>query len=583
MKPEDYTWGLGLEHEFHIFHVPSKRKDNITDIILFDSEAGVKRLIDSYNKKKIKLSEWEYNFIKNIPFEPTGRVCNKVQILKRVPSKMPELISWKPFCSVLKKRRKFAIDELIDQKRIFLKLLKKDEVTKELIKKYGDIDQYPFGMTRYLKCGKLNKKNEYEFKKDKKGEDKVRTDYTGSFHVTITLPFTEKTTNEEFIKMHKNFANQLQWVEPLLLIGMFTGDEYAPGSIKDRVRGSYRVMNIGWGNFAGSDVRLFDEGLGRYAKTPTYWRKNFSLEGSEKLNACLKPSPSALKEGGKTSLSTDFRTFGDNKKGERVSGYPMKKPNGIEFRIFDNFNNKNLTSLMLFIYLIMQNSMNYETQGYVYENKIWIKELQNIMKYGYTADISKKYKNLLENKLNITIIEDENENMYNCLVKALFKKNKNGFYFRLLYEYDIYLTLIEKGNLKLDFHYMNINEDAWIYAFLIKLNRNNQVLMRFNQLINLLMIIDKINVEKFYLIFKTIMGEAWKNDIKNILMFMKRSYMINYKNLNYKKNMIKINNEYMQNIDNKFINDYLKSYYTSYISPKQSSTNLLKKILFENE
>jgi len=22
MKPEDYTWGLGLEHELHLFHIP---------------------------------------------------------------------------------------------------------------------------------------------------------------------------------------------------------------------------------------------------------------------------------------------------------------------------------------------------------------------------------------------------------------------------------------------------------------------------------------------------------------------------------------------------------------------------------
>ena len=581
MKPEDYTWGLGLEHEFHIFHVPSKRKDNITDIILFDSEAGVKRLLDNYKKKKIKLSEWEYNFIKNIPFEPTGRVCNKVQILKRVPSKMPELISWQPFCSVLLNRRKHAIDELVNQKQLFLKLLKKDKITKELIKKYGEIDQYPFGMTRYLKCGKLNKKNEYEFKKDINGQDKVRTDYTGSFHVTITLPFTEKTTNEEFIKMHKNFANQLQWVEPLLLIGMFTGDEYAPGSIKERARGSYRVMNIGWGNFAGSDVRLFDEGLGRYSKTPTYWRNNFKLEGTDKLKACLKPSPSALKEGGKTSLSTDFRTFGENKKGERVSGYPMKKPNGIEFRIFDNFSNGYLESLMIFIFLIMENSMNYETKGYVYENKIWIDELHNIMKYGYTANISKKYKNIIEKKLNINIIEEENENLYNCLLKALFKKNKNGFYFKLLYKYDFILN--EKLYLKINYHYMNINEDAWNYAFLLKLNRNNQILLCFNQVINILKIMEKINVNKFHTIFKTIMGESWKHDINNVLMFLKKISMIDYKNINYKKNLIKLNQSYIQNINNELINTFIKSYYTESVAQKQTKTYLFEKIIFENE
>ena len=171
------------------------------------------------------------------------------------------------------------------------------------------------------------------------------------------------------------------------MIGFFSGDEYAPGSFKDRVRGSFRMMNVGWGNIAGSDVRLFDKGIGRYAKTKIYWREKFLLHETKNLKPCIKPSAYAKKEGGITSYGTDFRTFGENKKGIRVSGYPMKKPNGIEIRIFDNFDSKYIQNLLLFLFLLVENSFKTKTSDY-YENKI-DKTMRNIMTYGYTAKINK--------------------------------------------------------------------------------------------------------------------------------------------------------------------------------------------------
>ena len=129
--------------------------------------------------------------------------------------------------------------------------------------------------------------------------------------------------------MHKNFCNQLQWLEPLLLTTYFTGDEYAPGSNKKRTRGSYRVMIIGWGNFAGTDIRLLDTGIGRYAKTPTYWRDNFKLYESEKLDPCIPPSAAAKAEKAITTLSSDIRTFGSTdplRPDHRESGIGMTVP-----------------------------------------------------------------------------------------------------------------------------------------------------------------------------------------------------------------------------------------------------------------
>ena len=160
---EDYTWGLGIEHEMHIFHKPKNSENNIEDFILYDSESAVLRLIQGKERGTIKMSDKEYKFLKDIPFELSGRVCNKVIVLERVPVKMPELISWQPFCSIKKDRNIFNMIEDIKQiTKKFYKLLKKDKLTNNLIKKYGDLTTYPNGMTRYLKYSEINNKPFYK-------------------------------------------------------------------------------------------------------------------------------------------------------------------------------------------------------------------------------------------------------------------------------------------------------------------------------------------------------------------------------------------------------------------------------------
>ena len=548
MDAKKYTWGLGIEHEMHLFHIPDFQTE-FNNIIVFDAESTVKRILKDYLKNKINLTKSEYDFLKGIPFELSGRVCNGKKIIDKIPIKMPELITSYPFCSVDRFRVKRALEDISEYKKKLIKILNKDELTKKLVKEYGKLDEYPYGMSRYIKYGTV-KNDKYVFKKDLKKEDKLFVDYTGSYHITITLPYTKNMKNDEFVKMHQNFCNQFQWIEPILLIALFSGDEYAPGSKKERVRGSFRMMNLGWGNIAGSDVRLFNEGIGRYAKRKIYWRERFLLDETDKLKPCIKPSPYAKKEGGITSYGTDFRTFGENEKGVRVSGYPMKKPNGIEIRIFDNFDSKNLFSLFVFIFLLIENSMNYNTNSYVYENKIWIKQMQNIMKFGYTAPIDKNFIKLIEDKLNLKIKLEENLNLYCCLLNSLHKKNKNGFYFNLLINSENY-SLPKK--IEINNFYLNVNEKAWETAFLIKLNRNEKLKEKVNQFLKIIEYLNKISYEKTHDLILMILGNNWKYDVDNILIFLRNLNWIKYKNINYKKNLITINKKYILEFNEKRI------------------------------
>ena len=559
---EEYNWGLGIEHEMHIFHrpiisfekKPKKKNEPVKDFILFDSYSVTQRLIDARQNGKLNIDDNDYEFLKSIPFETSGRLCNEKWVIKKVPYKMPEFVTFEPFCSIKKKRDLLNMSgEIQYLRKKFYNLLMLDKNTQKLVKKYGDFMEYPFGMTRYLKCPISSNKGIYKF------EPKLRPEYNGSYHITMTLPYKEDITNNEFIKMHQNFANQLQWLEPLMLSSFFTGDEYAPGSLKKRVRGSFRVMIIGWGNLAGSDVRLFDKGIGRYAKTKTFWRDGLDLEDVDKLKPCYAPSPSALKEKAITSLSSDFRTFGStdpNRPEHRESGIGMTKPNGIEFRIFDHFPDLYINHLMKLISLVAENSRIFQTKGYVYENKVWIEALHQIMKYGYRAELSNKYVKLLREKLGLKIKTSS------IIAFDIFQEIMNELYAKNNYNGWSNIFNSAKLDPALNINYAKLpelNKKGWQFAFMIKANRNKKIMDKFNFLAKYLNYVKTISFKDFKTAVIDIFGNNWVNDVDDFAYFLET---LQFAKLTKQKNGIisKINivNQIQINKNfNKIMNFYL--------------------------
>lgn len=513
----NYKWGLGIEHEMHIYHSPRYNKtNNIRNFVIFDSYKALARIYKLYNQGKILLSDYEIKFLKSIPFETSGRLCNEKWVIKRVPVKMPEFVTWHPFCTLSQNRDiKNLSNETIEQRQLFYDILMKDSVTKKLVKKYGQLSSYPTGMTQHLSVPK-EKNGEYSFAKDTKGNAKIRPEYNGSYHITFTLPYLENIKKNEFIDMHKNFCNQLQWLEPLMLSAYFTGDEYAPGSKDERVRGSFRVLIIGWGNFAGTDIRLLEKGIGRYAKTPTYWRKGLNLYDVDKLAPCYPPSPSAIAEGAITTLSSDIRTFGStdpNRPEHRESGVGMTVPNGIEFRIFDHFKDVHIPNLVHLVSLVAENSRVTKTRDFVYENKYWIDAMHQIMKYGYRAELNTNYIQLLRTKLGLKIKTTSiiAYDIFVTIFEELYHKNINGKW-----------SLIFNG-LKLwkwkDEIIPEVNKEGWQLAFMLKANRNKKTLESFNILSKYINVSKKMSIKEFgETVIKT-MGENWEKDIEDLAYF----------------------------------------------------------------
>ena len=85
------------------------------------------------------LSYDDYTFLKNIPFELTGRKCNKKYVMKPTPVEMPEFVTSDPFSDVIYGKR--YVDEyyyeLLEREAKFLKMMKNSR------KKLGDLRVYP--------------------------------------------------------------------------------------------------------------------------------------------------------------------------------------------------------------------------------------------------------------------------------------------------------------------------------------------------------------------------------------------------------------------------------------------------------
>jgi len=271
----------------------------------------------------------------------------------------------------------------------------------------------------------------------------------------MTLPFTEKTGNLQFIKKHQNFGNMIQWIEPLLLTAFFSSDPRNCITDKKVARGSFRILTTGWGNIAGSDLRVLTKkkGVGRYANIEVPWRKKLKIPSSKKLDTCesrvqIEERETLTQPVG--IMSSNLRTFGfvedvdlckklycSKRNGvyrgcecPKVSGYQMKKPYGMELRIFDHFNSKHLINLMKILVYLAENSRNHQCREYVYFNSEWIKTTKKIMLEGWKAIISVQFIKEINRNLGLRIELEEIKafDLLKAIVKELYEKNKDGLY-----------------------------------------------------------------------------------------------------------------------------------------------------------
>ena len=512
LRLKKMMWGMGLEHEVQYFYLPTShetdKKYPASEIVLFKSLKPAQNL----PKTSKIITESEKKLLSSVVYEKTGRKCMGKVILERIPAFMPEFITSDPFSNMDEPKTIVNYSEqLMEKEVIFEKIMEKDPYVYNFIKNKFKLVQYPFGMCSNIRLRKNYMSDSYELR------DNIYRDYVGSFHYTITLPFEKKDSytekdQEKFREMHYNFGAMFQWIEPLLLAAYFSCDQEAMGTKKNKIRGSFRVARVGWGNFAGSDMRKKTTGVGRYADVLPYWRKNFQFDESEIVDQCMPRNPGLKEDQAISSFSSNIRTFGPptpNKPDNRVSGAKMMIPNGVEIRIFDHFPTIHLLSLLQIIILIAANSATTTVKDFVYEDKEWITTLQQIMLQGWKYQVGDLFIQKIKNVLGLKSVKfnsNRASDILNGLVDALFEKNKDSDIVFMMY-----------GPVNKPFIPM-INKHSWDFAFMLKLLKDKDLYKRYLIFIN--KIIDETDVSIFKKRVVEVFGDDWKNNADDILWFL---------------------------------------------------------------
>lgn len=546
----DFTWAFGLEQEgtyvLNPLDTSGSWDNSFKHIYALDGET-LSKWVDTDEERRES-----YPIVGDKEsVESSGRYCENRWVVKSNPRYSILEISTKEPYGVTTFRSYFATDILWYPARI-------EEIQAQLLgeldnlyytiplfqrkkKKFRSIVPYPYGMTdRMISADTLFK--------SQRTKPKPATNYTGSYHVTITLPFRYQQVNlAEYRESYKRYINQIQWVEPLLLAMYSTIDMRGIGSHIERSRGSYRVMITGWGNPGGSDIRNLDKGFKRYNDIPLYWREGLDFPGTKELDyACVKQNLPKLHEekpGAISWMGTDIRTFwrgkGEKKKkgtdeyeSEVKSGAPIDKLFGIEIRIFDYFPAKKLYSLCRFLIFLAENSRRTPATHLVYQDPAWINAMHSMMKYGWRAILSIEYIEKLEETLDIKLSKKNRmaSEVWKNVLDELYHKNKDGWYVRVMLPQKLIgdpdkkdeqanMNIGKRKQPPLTFH--NVNRESWDFGFLMKMMNEPSITNKLRNVINSLPIEQNIARERLdNLFFKHFTKKSWEQDMEDIFYFL---------------------------------------------------------------
>ena len=556
------TWAAGIEMEHTYVLNPLSKKgnmeDNLKQFYILDIGKIVKYIIKKYKNS---------NIYRNIPeAEVSGRKCGGVSIIKPDPRhSMLEIATNDPFS--LKSNIKIEKNNILYYSKKIISLQKKSIKDLNIFYKneklwenkhiYNSVIPYPYSMSNRLKNADIILDNMKDTKK--------KTNYTGSYHITLTLPFKPLENRELYYEKYKRYINQFQWIEPLIVALYTTTDMRGIGSKKVYSRASYRILLSGWGNPAGSDVRKFDQGLTRKVNIPLYWRKGLHFPGKDKVekycgnpkrkydNEYVDPDRDLFDMGG------DFRTpSGGHGENWSVRNRLKGEFNGVEMRILDYFPPRHMASLLRIIVFLLENSRNKNNEIYVYEDKDWIKTIQNVFKDGWRAELPKNYIKKLEKALYLrfptkpTMLYE----FWSVFLETLYEKNNNGLYVReMLPEYiknENNIGIFKYKQPMLDKR--NPNKESWDFGFLLKLNDSKNLRETIIHLFQSLEMNKKISINDFKKHYKKNISTSWSNNMVDMVYFFsERKCLTIYNDKNGFIKYISLNEKEHSNIKNVII------------------------------
>jgi hypothetical protein len=171
-------------------------------------------------------------------------------------------------------------------------------------------------------------------------------------------------------------------------------------------------------------------------------------------------------------------------------------------------------------------------KDFVYEDKEWIKTLQQIMLQGWKYSVSDLFIQKIKNVLDLKTVKLKSNRAYDVLcglVDALFEKNKDSDIVFMMY-----------GQLKKPF-IPSINKYSWDFAFMLKLLKDKDLYKKY--LIFIDKIIDETDVSVFKKLVVEVFGDNWKSNADDILWFLAGKNLLSLEKNEMK---FKINKRLMQ-------------------------------------
>ena len=471
------------------------------------------------------------------------------------------------------KNYKIILDDLINIENIFFDIVNEIPELKPLIKKYGNIT--------YHHTGSLNKTillNNLDCK-----FTEVVKDYSGSFHVWITIPYSPKESPEIFINKHINLANRLQLLEPIFASYFTSPAVESIGNNLKHPRSSLRHFLNYVSGYGTSDISLL-YGIDENNIYEYYLSKEDALNGD------------------KIDINLIKKVYENNKIVKDYDGLTQRYGTSKNFKFFckNENNNSNINDYLMQIFK--------NTQIKPFKNK---SGYSTIIPLG--ADIRTKsmnklfYKDIEDNYEVVYILENDVFNLYyydavNKIItnkpkynlkayKKFMKDERIGIEFRIfdhfptydmiqflaiLSEIVSYTTLnyktLEKKKLYINQQYWH-NEMAksiingfeykldtkYIKAiekeFSIDISKNeinsedffNIFYDNMNKKLNKVKIYEKLRINKKHFIFENINKKVWKYNFllylknnKNILTGLQNILKLNNENIIKKENILKL-------------------------------------------
>lgn len=236
----------------------------------------------------------------------------------------------------------------------------------------------------------------------------------GTYHINITIPTQlddeARILDEDlFLQQHKIAMRTIQWLEPII-IGLYgCPDPFGFNSKHKYVNGSLRLT------------------ASRYIGVGTY--NTETMKTGKQLNDAIKmPRNSWYQNIYDKTYYHPCNLIGYD------FNFAKHYQAGIELRFLDFFPEEALSGLITFLILLIDHSLNLAPDLLIADNdRAWHDFAEEALIHGYTVKVYEEYRRVLQDKLQLPFIDDDDLPSYmKKLTDWLFEKYNGAFCSRVM-------------------------------------------------------------------------------------------------------------------------------------------------------